>query len=53
MHSELAGIAAGVRTDLALEGPFVIMHSQVLFQAAAVCSGVWAVLALVWLLPGV
>lgn len=53
MHGELAGVAAGVRADLALEGPLVIVHTQVLFQAAAVCSGVRAELALVWLFPGV
>lgn len=53
MHGELAGVAAGVRADLALEGPLVIVHTQVLLQAAAVCGGVRAVLALVWLFPGV
>lgn len=53
MHSELAGVAAGVGADLALKGSLVIVNTQVLFQAAAVCGGVRAELALVWLLAGV
>lgn len=53
MHSELAGVAAGVWADLALKGPLVVVHTQMLLQAAAVCGSVRAVLALVWLFPGV
>lgn len=53
MHGELAGVAAGVRADLALEGPLVVVHAQVLLQAAAVRRGVRAVLTLVRLLPRV
>lgn len=53
MHSELAGVAAGVWADLTLEGPLVVVHTQMLLQAAAVCGSVRAVLALVWLFPGV
>lgn len=53
VHGELAGVAAGVRADLALEGPLVVVHAQVLLQAAAVRRGVRAVLTLVRLLPRV
>lgn len=40
MHGELAGVAAGVGADLALEGPLVRVDPQVLLEAAAVHSGV-------------
>lgn len=53
MHRELAGVAAGVRTDLALERPLVVVDAQVLLQAAAVGGRVGAVLALVRLLARV
>lgn len=53
MHGELAGVAAGVRADLALERPLVVMDAQVLFEAAAVCGRVGAVLTLVRPLAGV
>lgn len=53
MHGELAGVAAGVGTDLALEGSLVVVNTQVLFQAAAVCGGVRAELALVRLFASV
>lgn len=50
VHGELAGVAAGVRADLAFEGPLVVVDPQVLLQAAAVCCCVRTVLALVRLL---
>lgn len=50
MNGQLAGVAAGVRTDLAFKRPLVVVDPQVLLQAAAVCRGVQAVFALVWLL---
>lgn len=53
MHGELAGVAAGVRTDLAFEGPLVVVDAEVLLQAAAVGRGVRTVLALVRLLARV
>lgn len=53
MHSELTGVAAGVRTDLALERPLVVVDAQVLLQAAAVGGSIRAVLALVRLLARV
>lgn len=53
MHGELAGVAAGVRADLALKRPLVVVDTQVLLQAAAVCRRVGAVLALVRLLARV
>lgn len=49
----MAGVAAGVRTDLALEGPFVVVDAEVLLQAAAVGRGVRTVFALVRLLARV
>lgn len=53
VHRELAGVAAGVGADLALERPLVEVDAQVLLQAAAVCGCVGAVLALVRLLARV
>lgn len=53
VHRELAGVAAGVGADLALERPLVVVNAQVLLQAAAVCGCVGAVLALVRLLARV
>ena len=49
VDGELAGVAAGVGADLALEGPLVGVDAQVLVQAAAVGGGVGARLALVGL----
>ena len=49
VHGELAGVAAGVRADLAFEGPLVGMYPQVLVEAAAVRGGVVTRLALVGL----
>lgn len=53
MYGELAGVAAGVRTDLAFERPLVIVDPQVLLQTAAVCCSVGTVFTFVWLLAGV
>lgn len=50
MHGKLAGVAAGVRTDLAFEWPFIIVDTQVLLQAAAVCCCIGTVFTFVWLL---
>jgi len=50
VDGELAGVAAGVRTNLALKRPFIIVDSQVLLQTAAVCCCVGTVLTLVRLL---
>lgn len=50
MDGELAGVAAGVRTDLAFKGPLVVVDAEVLLEAAAVRRGVQAVFAFVWLL---
>lgn len=47
VHGELAGVAAGVGADLALEGPLVRVDAQVLVEAAAVGRGVVTRLALV------
>lgn len=49
VHSELAGVAAGVGAELALEGALVGMYAQVLVEAAAVGRRVVARLALVGL----
>lgn len=53
MDGELAGVAAGVGADLALEGPLVVVDAQVLLQAAAVRRRVQAVFAFVRLLARV
>lgn len=53
MDGELAGVAAGVWTDLAFKRPFVIVDTQVLLQTAAVGRRVGTVFTLVRLLPGV
>lgn len=53
MNGELAGVAAGVGTDLAFKGPLVVVDPEVLLQAAAVCRGVQAVFAFVRLLARV
>ena len=53
MDCELAGVAAGVGADLALEGPLVVVDTQVFLQAAAVRRRVRTVRALVRLLPRV
>ena len=50
---ELAGVAAGVGADLALEGPLVVVDAEVLLQTAAVGRRVRTVFALVRLLPRV
>lgn len=50
VHGELAGVAAGVRTDLAFKRPFVIVDTQMLLQTAAVRCCVGTVFALVRLL---
>ena len=47
VHGELAGVAAGVGAELALEGPLVRVDAQVLVEAAAVGGRVVAALALV------
>jgi hypothetical protein len=49
VHGELAGVATGVGTDLALEGSLVRVDAQVLVKAAAVRRRVVARLALVGL----
>ena len=49
VHGELAGVAAGVGADLALEGPLVRVDAQVLVEAAAVGGRVVTALALVGL----
>lgn len=48
MYGELAGVAAGVRADLALKRPLVVVDVQVLFEAAAVRGCVGTVFAFVW-----
>lgn len=53
MHCELAGVAAGIGTDLALERPLVIVDAKVLLQAAAVSGCIGAVFTLVRLLARV
>lgn len=53
VHGELAGVAAGVGADLALERPLVVVDAQVLLQTAAVRRRVRTVLALVRLLARV
>ena len=50
---ELAGVAAGVGADLALEGPLVVVDAEVLLQTAAVGRRIRTVFALVRLLPRV
>ena len=47
VHGELAGVAAGVGADLALEGPLVRVDAEVLVEAAAVGRRVVTRLALV------
>lgn len=49
VHGELAGVAAGVGTELALVGPLVRVDAKVLLEAAAVHGRVVAQVALVWL----
>jgi hypothetical protein len=49
VHSELAGVAAGVGAELALEGTLVRVDPQVLVEAAAVRGRIVARLALVGL----
>ena len=49
VHGELAGVAAGVGADLALEGPLVRVDAQVLVEAAAVGGRVVTARALVGL----
>lgn len=53
MDGELAGVAAGVGTDLALIRPFIIVDTQVLLQTAAVCCCIGTVFTLVRLLARV
>lgn len=53
MHGELAGVAAGIRTDLTFKRSLVIVDTQVLLQTAAVCCCVGAVFTLVRLLARV
>lgn len=53
MNGELAGVAAGVGTDLAFEGPLVVVDAEVFLQAAAVCRRVQAMFAFVRLLTRV
>lgn len=53
MHGELAGVAAGVRTDLAFKRPLVVVDAEVLLQTAAVGGGVRTVFTLVRLLARV
>lgn len=53
VNGELAGVAAGVGTDLAFKWPLVVVDPQVLLQAAAVRRRVQAVFAFVWLLARV
>ena len=47
MHGKLAGVAAGVRTDLAFERSFIIVNTQVLLQTAAVCCCIGTVFTFV------
>lgn len=53
VHSELAGVAAGVGADLALKGALVVVNPKVLLEAAAVCCCIAAIFTFVRLLPGV
>lgn len=53
MHGELAGVAAGIGADLTLEGPLIIVDTEVFLQTAAVGRSVGTVLALVRLLSRV
>lgn len=53
VNDELAGVAAGVRADLAFERPLVVVDAQVLLQTAAVRRRVGTVFALVRFLPRV
>lgn len=53
MDNELAGTMAGIWAYLAFEWTLIRMDPEVLFQAAAVSSGIVTVLALVWLLSSV
>lgn len=53
MHGELAGVAAGVRADLTLEGALVRVNALVFAQAAAVCRAVVALFTFIWLLSRV
>lgn len=53
MHGELAGVAAGVGTDLAFKRSFIIVDPQVLLQTAAVRCCVRTDLTLVRLLARV
>lgn len=53
MHGELAGVAAGIRTDLALERSLIVVDSQMFLQTAAVCCCIGTVFALVRLLARV
>lgn len=53
VHGELAGVAAGVRADLAFKRPFVIVDAQVLLQTAAVGGCIGTVFTLVRLLARV
>lgn len=53
MDNELAGTMAGIWAYLAFERTLIGMDPEVLFQAAAVSSGIVTVLALVWLLSSV
>lgn len=50
VHGELAGVAAGVWTDLTFKGPLVVMDAEVFLETAAVRRCVQAVFALVRLL---
>lgn len=53
MHGELAGVAAGVRADLTLEGALVRVNALVFAQAAAVGRAVVALFTFIWLLSRV
>lgn len=53
MYGELAGVAAGIGADLTLEGPLIIVDTEVFLQTAAVGRSVGTVLALVRLLSRV
>lgn len=50
VHGELAGVAAGVRTDLAFKRPLIVVDAEVLLQTAAVCCCIGTVFTLVRLL---
>lgn len=53
VNGELAGVAAGIGTDLAFKGPLVVVDPEVFLQAAAVCGRIQAVFAFVRLLTRV